>query len=796
MRPLARLSTPATLLVALGAAAAAQDRRTVVEPRFPAACAVLEARLEAPGGLLSEASESRPDTQRLQEAIDRCPSGQAVRLRRAGERYVFLSGPLRLKAGVTLWIDAHAALFGSLNPRDYDVEPGSCGILAPTNARGRGCRPLILAEDAPGSGVMGDGAIDGRGGAVMLGQDLTWWELAKKAKVLDLQQSCPRILVVRRSNGFTLYRITLRNSPNFHVVVEQTDGFTAWGVKIKTPKTARNSDGIDPSSSTNVTIVHCYIDTGDDNVAIKAGSAGPATHMTIAHNHFYAGHGMSIGSNTNGGARAIRVTDLTIDGADNGLRIKSDRSRGGLVEDVAYEDVCLRNVTNPIVLTTMYTTFPGERLPVYRDIRLKDVRGVTGGRSTVLGLDATHRVEVSLDNVTIDGLEAGDLTAAHADVRIGPRRGNFVPSGEDVNVMDAGTAPAAPLSCDGRFAPFPDVRTAPAAAVKVPPEDPTLYVAADGTGDYWSIQRAIDVAPAPGATISVAPGVYRERLRITKPGIHIRSPYDDPSRTVVVFDASAGTAGATLKSATVEVQASDFLAENVTFANDWNATHPQQPQGSQAVALKVTGDRAVFRNVRILGNQDTLYVGTTDCEGPNGRPCTPARAYFEGCHVEGNVDFIFGDGKAFFEGCVIHSTPHEVGFVTAQGKHYPEQDSAFVFHRCRLTAEPGVAGVWLGRPWRDFASVLFLETEMGDHVERAGWREWHPGETKRLETASFAEWGSWGPGAAAERRDPHARTLTAEEAARFALRAFLAGTDGWNPALPRGGSTSPGSPDW
>ena len=94
-------------------------------------------------------------------------------------------------------------------------------------------------------------------------------------------------------------------------------------------------------------------------MAIKAGGAGPTTHVTIAHNQFCHGHGMSIGSNTNGGVRAVRVTDLTIDGADNGLRIKSDRSRGGLVEDVAYENVCMRNVPNPIVLTSMYTTFPG-----------------------------------------------------------------------------------------------------------------------------------------------------------------------------------------------------------------------------------------------------------------------------------------------------------------------------------------------------------------------------------------------------------------------------------------------------
>ena len=158
---------------------------------------------------------------------------------------------------------------------------------------------------------MGDGAIDGRGGATLSGLEVSWWDLAKTAKVMDLSQSVPRLLVVDQSDDFTLYRITLRNSPNFHVSVEQTNGFTAWGVKIQTPKTARNTDGIDPSSSTNVTIAHCDIDTGDDNVAIKTGATGPSAHMTIAHNHFYSGHGMSIGSGTDGGVSHVRVTDLT-----------------------------------------------------------------------------------------------------------------------------------------------------------------------------------------------------------------------------------------------------------------------------------------------------------------------------------------------------------------------------------------------------------------------------------------------------------------------------------------------------
>lgn len=175
----------------LAAPLAAQDRRQVTEPVPPPACATLEARLTAPGGLLSEADEARPDTARIQAAIDTCPAGRAVRLARQGASSIFLSGPLRLKAGVTLVIDAHTALFGSRDPRDYDVAPGSCGVLSEMGQRGPGCKPLLLAEDATGSGVMGRGAIDGRGGAVMRGQDLTWWELAKKAKVLDLQQTCP-----------------------------------------------------------------------------------------------------------------------------------------------------------------------------------------------------------------------------------------------------------------------------------------------------------------------------------------------------------------------------------------------------------------------------------------------------------------------------------------------------------------------------------------------------------------------------------------------------------------------------
>ncbi len=299
-----------------------------------------------------------------------------------------------------------------------------------------------------------------------------------------------------------------------------------------------------------------------------------------------------------------------------------------------------------------------------------------------------------------------------------------------------------------------------------------LYVAADGTGDYYSVQRAIDVAPDTGAVISIAPGTYREVLIIDKPHIHLRSRYPDASKTVIVFDKSAGTAGGTTHSATVNVTGDDFLAENLTFQNDFNARHEQVSQGSQALAVRVTGDRAIFRNVRFLGNQDTLYAASKD---------TPSRQYFTNCYIEGNVDFIFGDSKAFFDHCEIRSTTHSGGYLTAQSKRDAQQDSAYVFDHCKLTAYPGVARVWLGRPWRPFAKVIFLNTEMGDHIEAGGWREWHPGETKSLDTAYYAEYNSTGPGAHPGQRDPHTHILTAGEASHYQMKAFF---NGWVPVLP------------
>jgi polygalacturonase len=445
----------ALILAVLAAAAGrAQDTRQVAEPVFPAACTELRAELSAVDGnqTLAEADEGKLDTARIQKALDTCAKGHAVVLKTDLAHNAFLTGPLDLRPGVTLRVDSAAVLFGSRDPKVYEVRPGSCGLV---DQRGRGCRAMINGDGVPDTGVMGPGTIDGRGGARLLGQNVTWWDLAEQARKGG-SQNVPRILVLTRCDNFTLYRVTLKNSANFHVYYGQADGFTAWGVVINTPKNARNTDGIDPAASKNVTITHCFIHTGDDNVAIKAG--GHVSNMTIAHNHFYTGHGVSIGSETNGGAEAILVEDLSIDGADNGIRIKSNATRGGLVRNVVYRDVCIRDTKNPIYMDSDYEhagKTAGSRLPRFTDIELHDIRIADGGKVTLQGFDAEHRLGMVFDNVIFDPSQKLKLAAELADLTFGPGPVNIHPEGPEVRVT-GNPGKGSPNACVGKFVPMPE----------------------------------------------------------------------------------------------------------------------------------------------------------------------------------------------------------------------------------------------------------------------------------------------------------------------------------------------------
>jgi polygalacturonase len=445
---------------------------------IPVACVRLGAHLQGVGASIREEDENKPDTERIQKAIDGCKQGQAVELTASVSlgtgssntppRNAFLSGPLELREGVTLLVDKGVTLFASRRASDYDVTPGACGVLM--QARARGCKSFVTIR-AKNTAIMGDGVIDGRGGAKLLDKGYSWWALAVKAEPGNVPYSDPRLIDATEADGFVLYRITLHNSPNFHVGVTQTNGFTAWGVHLKTPTVEpgpgdprpRNTDGIDPGSSTNVTIAHSWIDNGDDNVAIKEG----VTHISVIDNHFYSGHGMSIGSGTFSGDSYLLVDGLTEDHTTSGIRIKSNVTRGGLVHDLVYRNICMRDVAMPIAISPYYNDgtiegfvdpgLKGDRIPDYKKISIENVTDESTGDVLIAGYDEAHRTEVSLIDVTIKGIAADKVHLKLADINNG---GTNLPLAKAAEGNDVKVTPvemkelSKPFSCEGKFVPM------------------------------------------------------------------------------------------------------------------------------------------------------------------------------------------------------------------------------------------------------------------------------------------------------------------------------------------------------
>ena len=212
----------------------------------------------------------------------------------------------------------------------------------------------------------------------------------------------------------------------------------------------------------------------------------------------------------------------------------------------------------------------------------------------------------------------------------------------------------------------------------------------------------------------------------------------------------------TFRTASTFIDADDFTAENLTFENSAG------PVG-QALAIRIEGDRVAFRNCRFLGWQDTILANR-------------GRHYFEDCYIAGHVDFIFGGATAFFERCHIHCLRN--GYITAASTP-TEQPFGFVFSHCKITGEGPDVKTYLGRPWRAFASVIFLNTEMSDVVRPVGWHNWD--KPDREKTSRYAEFKSTGPGAQKEARVSWSRQLSAAEARGITAEKVLRGADGWNP---------------
>ncbi|WP_287936065.1 pectinesterase family protein [Duncaniella freteri] len=289
-----------------------------------------------------------------------------------------------------------------------------------------------------------------------------------------------------------------------------------------------------------------------------------------------------------------------------------------------------------------------------------------------------------------------------------------------------------------------------------------IYVNQNGTGDYTTITDALEGVRAYmeyTVTVHIANGVYKEKIVIPSWLKNVVFEGESADGVVITNDHHANIDKmGTFRTYTVKVDGSDITFRNLTIENN-------APQLGQAVALHTEGDRLHFENCRLLGNQDTLFTG-----GKN------ARLYFGNCYIEGTTDFIFGPATAFFSKCQIHSKRNS--YITAAST--PEDvEVGYVFDSCKLTSEPDVTKVYLGRPWRPYAHTVFINCDMGKHILPIGWHNW--GKESNEKTSRYGEYGSKGLGAQGERAAWAKNPDSAEVKALLDLNKVFSNTTTWNP---------------
>ena len=308
-----------------------------------------------------------------------------------------------------------------------------------------------------------------------------------------------------------------------------------------------------------------------------------------------------------------------------------------------------------------------------------------------------------------------------------------------------------------------------------------FVVAKDGSGDFFTVQEAVNAAPdyckQDETRIFIKKGIYREKVTVpaNKQKLHLIG--EDALTTVITWDdyalrnGSTGYPMGTSATSTVFMHANDFLAENLTFENSAG----EGPEIGQACAITVDGDRAAFIRCRFIANQDTVYDF-----GPG------QRHYFKDCYIEGTTDFIFGFATAYFDGCTVMSKKNSyvTAAATPQGEEY-----GFVFRNCRLTGAEGITKVYLGRPWRPYSRTVFISCELGPHIRPEGWHNWNKPDAEK--TSFYAEYGNSGPGAAGkESRVKWAHFLKARDLDDYTPEAVL------GPRDTPGATTSPETTAW
>ena len=289
----------------------------------------------------------------------------------------------------------------------------------------------------------------------------------------------------------------------------------------------------------------------------------------------------------------------------------------------------------------------------------------------------------------------------------------------------------------------------------------TIFVARDGTGEFRTIDEAIEVCRAfmdYHKVIFVKNGIYKEKLLIPQWLQNIEICGESAEKTIITYDDHANiNKMGTFRTYTLKIEANAITLKNLTIENN-------SARLGQAVALHTEGDPLVFVNCRFIGHQDTIYTGM---------PAT--RLFFKDCYICGTTDFIFGPSTAWFENCTIESLINS--YVTAASTPQ-EQAYGYVFNNCRLIAAEGVNEVYLGRPWRDYGYTLFMNCDLGAHIRPEGWHHW---EQHREQTARYLEYNNRGPGANPQSRVPWSRQLSKKEAEKITPEIVFRQESAWLP---------------
>jgi polygalacturonase len=351
------------------------------------------------------------DTAAVQQALDECgrAGGGIVRVR-AG---TYLCQPLVLHSKLTLSLDRGATIKATDDPTDYLPANVTWDEVLQRTKRGP-FRSFISGQNLTNVTISGHGTIDGSGAR--------WWAPAEDARRVTPGYTLPRpnLVTLTRCRHVRLEGITLANSPKLHFGPAECEDVAVENVTVRSPETAANTDGIDPSNCHYVTIAHCTIDTGDDNIAIKAGGVAVPGHfacenIVVSDCVFLHGHGMSIGSETSGGLRGLTVVNCRFENTENGIRIKSRRGRGGIVEDLTYTNITMKNVRPAISIVPYYqdsthdqypTNDPPQPMvattPVFRNIRIVNLTATAvDGAGLVVGLPESPVSDLVLENVRI-----------------------------------------------------------------------------------------------------------------------------------------------------------------------------------------------------------------------------------------------------------------------------------------------------------------------------------------------------------------------------------------------------------